>query len=262
MYGVLKTVILPPSVFITLSLITISAALATRGALSRKFLMGAAFFLAALYVSSTQLAADLLMRTLEPAPLSVEAAKGAEAVVILSAGVRRFNPEYGGRLEADYMTTMRLRYGAHIHRLTGAPILVTGGKPRNSTASIGWTMQQTLVRDYGVDVKWVEGRAKNTHENARLTADILCPLGVRDIILVTDGWHIPRAKAEFERYGFTVRSGGTNFTNNPFKSLELRDVTPSHKGFSRMHYAVHEWLGRVWYGLTHQGKTGVCKPGS
>ena len=51
----------------------------------------------------------------------------AKAVVILGGGVRRNAPEYGGDTLAT-LTLERVRYGARVARLTGLPVLVSGGR--------------------------------------------------------------------------------------------------------------------------------------
>ena len=259
MYGLIKAFVLPPGVLITLALIVVLAALFLKGAWARRSVMAAAAALGALYVLSIPVVADLALKSIETPALPVNEAVGADAIVILSAGARRYTPEFGFTPEVDGMTLLRLRYGAFLHRKTDLPVLVTGGPPEEGVPSIGETMRRTLARDFGVEAKWVERRARNTHENARYTAEILCPLGLNDIVIVTQSWHAPRAKAEFERFGFTVRVAGTDYTNHPFKSLEPNDFLPSHKAFQRMHYALHERIGRIWYAATRSaGSKNIC----
>ncbi len=56
----------------------------------------------------------------------------------------------------------RLRYGAYLHRLTGLPILVSGGAPYGEPVSEAELMQAALVSDFRVEVKWVEDKSANT----------------------------------------------------------------------------------------------------
>ena len=48
------------------------------------------------------------------------------AIVILGGGVRRHAAEYGGDTLGQ-LTLERVRYGARVARLTGLPVLVSGG---------------------------------------------------------------------------------------------------------------------------------------
>jgi len=92
----------------------------------------------------------------------------------------------------------RLSYGAFVARHTGLPILVTGA-PREAV-----TMQTSLVRDFGVPVRWVENQSRDTFENARYTAQMLKPEGIGRIILITSSTHLWRAVHEYEDAGFEV----------------------------------------------------------
>ena len=85
--------------------------------------------LLALYVLSTPLVSQSLLRSFEPAkPLDLKRdVAGAQAIVVLSADWHDRAPEYGG-LTVVALTLDRLRYAAKLHRLTGLPILVSGGQ--------------------------------------------------------------------------------------------------------------------------------------
>ena len=64
-------------------------------------------------------------------------------------------------------------YGAYLHRLSGRPLLVTGGRPRQTVLSEAAAMKNTLDQEFGVAVCWLEERARNTRENATYSRETL-----------------------------------------------------------------------------------------
>jgi hypothetical protein len=129
----------------------------------------------------------------------------------------------------------RLSYGAYVARHTGLPILVTGA-PREAV-----TMQTSLVRDFGVPVKWLENQSRDTFENARYTAQMLKPEGVGRIILITSSTHLWRAAHEFEDAGFDVVPAPQGVWA-PRDMQALRFI-PGAAGLVRSNAAVYELIG-------------------
>lgn len=172
---------------------------------------------------------------------------GAQAIVVLGGGRLANAPEYGGRDIPSLTTLARLRYAAKLHRETALPILVTGGAPDGSTESEAASMARTLREDFSVPVRWIEGDSNNTAENAALTAKILKREGLLRVLLVTDGLHMPRSTAVFEKSGLEIIPAPTIlFSRAP---LTFFDFLPGGEGLRRSHYAMHEWIGMVWYRL-------------
>jgi uncharacterized SAM-binding protein YcdF (DUF218 family) len=58
----------------------------------------------------------------------------------------------------------------------------------------------------GVADVLVEDRSQTTAENARFTAELVAPLGVRSVWLVTQPFHARRAALLFRRAGLDARS--------------------------------------------------------
>jgi uncharacterized SAM-binding protein YcdF (DUF218 family) len=127
---------------------------------------------------------------------------------------------------------------------------VTGGAngpDKEKTAASA--MLHTLVTDFQVPVRWVEDRSRTTAENAFFAAEILFPQGVRHIYLVSQAWHLPRARDVFTETGFEVIPVGAG--NREQRRLEPRHFVPAAGAFRDSTIAVHEWIGRVWYRLRH-----------
>lgn len=172
----------------------------------------------------------------------------AQAIVILSAGLDVMAPENDGEPGVDAMTLERLRYGARLHRQTRLPILVTGGAWSRRKIILADVMATSLETDFQVKTRWRERQANTTYQNAKGSAEILADDGVDTVLLVTHAWHMPRSRRAFERAGLTVIPAPMGFERSP--GFQFGSLLPNAKAFHVNYYALHELLGRVWYGLT------------
>ena len=192
--------------------------------------------LGSLWLFATPVVADALQRLAEHYPaLDLDKPTRAQAIVILGGGgARDYAPEYRGPTP-EYVLLERLSYGAFVARHTGLPILVTGA-PREAV-----TMQTSLVRDFGVPVRWVENQSRDTFENARYTAQMLKPEGIGRIILITSSTHLWRAVHEYEDAGFEVVPAPQGVWA-PRDMPALRFI-PGAGGLERSNAAVYELIG-------------------
>jgi uncharacterized SAM-binding protein YcdF (DUF218 family) len=233
---VLKTIarslILPPAV--SLILILIGAILVWR---QRRF--GWPVFVVgfvSLWLLSTPIVADGLSALAERYPaLNPDRPVNAQAVVVIGGGGERSQaPEYNGPI-AEAQLLERIALAAYLARHYSLPVAVSGA----SFEAVA--MSQTLARNFGVPPRWVEGNSRDTYENARLSAKILFPAGIKRIILVTSSPHEWRAAHEFMAAGFDVVPA-------PAGVLGIREggvfrYIPSPSGLMRSHAAVYELIG-------------------
>jgi uncharacterized SAM-binding protein YcdF (DUF218 family) len=204
-----------------------------------------------LVIFSTGVGAKWLAATVENSAVPLASAKnsGAQAIVVLGSGRAKNAPEYGGRDTVNLAALGRLRYAAKLHRETGLPILVTGGTPDGSSESEASLMARALRDDFGVAAKWQEQGSDNTAQNAKYSAQQLQQAGVNRVLLVTDALHMPRSRAIFQRNGLQVVPAPTMF--HSIGPLAPIDFIPKSHWLRLSAYAMHEWIGRVWYWLRH-----------
>lgn len=201
----------------------------------------------ALYTLSTPWVSSLLLSSLEVSrPVGADETARADAIVVLGGGRRIGSAEYGGDT-LNGISLERLRYAAHLHHTSGLPILVTGGKPGGGTLAEGRIMQHILQSEYGIPTRWVEDAALTTWDNAYLSALQLKPSGARRIVLVTHAWHLRRAIPLFEAQGLSVIPAGIQFSSTRIDSI--LDCLPTPAGLRDSTFALHEWLGILWYKL-------------
>jgi len=201
----------------------------------------------ALLCLCTPLVSAALLRSLQSAPaLEATTGSGAQAIVVFLADFRAEADEFGGDTVGP-LTLERLRYAARLSRETGLPILTSGGVPRRGAPALALLARDVLAEDFRVPVRWSETRAANTLQNARFSAEMLSAEGIDTIYLVTHAWHVPRSLDACEGTGLTVIPAPTGFRAWP--ALDLDAFLPSARSLRESTWALHEWIGRVWYGL-------------
>ncbi|HKS90219.1 MAG TPA: YdcF family protein [Stellaceae bacterium] len=233
-----------PTVFISLSLAGALLALVWRRA-------GIALALASslcLYAAATPALASLLLRRVE-AELPRDAdLRGAQAIVVLGADTRRGNgadiPDRLGPLSLE-----RVVLAAHAYRRLHLPVAVTGGLVDGARASEGALMKAALEGDFAVPVAWTEDRSSTTWENAVFTARLMRPAKIAAVVVVSNGWHLPRALWCFERAG--LRALPWPAPRTPLRLGRPRDFLPDLRSLRDTFFALHEIVGAFYYRLRH-----------
>lgn len=189
-----------------------------------------------------------LLRSLQVDPaLDLASLPAADVVVVLSAEADPYGTEYG-KATVGAVTLQRTRYGASVAKQSGLPVLVTGGPPIDGGPAVAIAMRDVLRDEFGVTAPiWVEDRAGTTMENARFASEMLRERGRMRALLVTHAWHMPRARASFERHGIDVIAAPTAFHGPAYQGP--KSLLPSHGGLRTTTWALHEILGRVYYAL-------------
>ncbi len=135
----------------------------------------------------------------------------ADAIVVLGSGRERGDPAWGGQDQPTGVALERMRYAAQLAKASGLPLLTTGGLHYGAPPSEARLMADSLQRDFGVPVRWLEEESRTTWENARLSAAILLPQGVKRVVVVTQAWHMQRSVWSFQRAGFEVVGAPVGF---------------------------------------------------
>ena len=174
-------------------------------------------------------------------------AKRPIAIVILGAGAEPFAPEYGVS-SLQYASLERLRYGIWLAAQTGAPMAFSGG--------LGWAQADSMPEariaakiaadEFGRPLKWVEDDSRDTHENAGRTMALLKTAGITHIVLVTHGYHMPRALRDFvEAAGAGVQIEAAPMGLARHLDSPVLDWLPSSRGFTDMRQVLRELVGKV-----------------
>lgn len=197
-----------------------------------------------------------LLKSLEWQYLPSAEMPEAQAIVILGGGTHpAMYPRPGPEVDE---AGDRMIYGARLYREGKAPIvMVTGGRLPWSLAT-GEASQEMvdLLTFMGVpeDAILQESESVNTYENGVFTKEILEPMGINRILLVTSAMHMPRSVAIFEKLGFEVIPAPTDFVITEFpKDLPLSQIWPNYlfsifptaDNLNKTALALKEYIG-IW----------------
>jgi uncharacterized SAM-binding protein YcdF (DUF218 family) len=201
--------------------------------------------LAALWLASCNAVGIWLAQALLPLPppLAPAQLQDVQAIVVLGGGVLREAPEYGASQPSAH-TLARLRYGAWLARASGKPVAFAGG--------VGWASAGTdmapegevarrTAQEWGLALRWVDARSRDTAENAQEMRRLLGAEGVQRVALVTDAWHMPRSVLAFRAVGFQVTPAPTGFA--AARTRPLLEWLPSAEGLSLSRQVLREWVG-------------------
>lgn len=198
---------------------------------------------------------DSLLSALEHRfPRGTPAGAGAPgAIVILGADtldvVDPEAPDGPARTDLGGLTLQRLRAGAAMHRKNGLPVLVTGGILTDTPTPAGEVMARSLRDDFGINARWQENEALDTWGNAGFSAPLLKRDGITSVYIVTHAWHMPRALLAFAGTGVAVTAAP--LPPAPPVTLGAEGFVPRASALQRSYFALHEWIGLVWYGLRY-----------
>ena len=201
--------------------------------------------LAGLFLLSMPVVATTLAGLLENRPADgTEILGDAQAIVILGAGSYPAAPEYGGDT-VGAVTLERVRWGARLHRMSGLPILVSGGSPFATRTSEAAQMKAALNQDFHTNVKWLEEKSFNTFESARYARQQLAAAKIDRIALVTHAIHMPRARLVFQQAGFRVIEAPTGFST--LRPPGVLNYLPCAQGLELSRSVLYEVIGLGWY---------------
>jgi uncharacterized SAM-binding protein YcdF (DUF218 family) len=206
--------------------------------------------LSLLYLLSTALVSNLLIRTLEDdhPPLAAEVPE-ASAVVVLASGIRDLSHIGLGPTPAGG-SIVRLAYGIRLYRaMKGAPLVISGGRadPSKPELSIGRSMAiEAFALGVPEDDVMVEDDSRNTFEGALYLLSSLKDR--KKIVLVTSAFHMGRSAMLYRRVGFEVVPAPTAFMGERVP-VHVSSIIPTAGALGMSSTAVYEYLCRLWYVL-------------
>lgn len=135
-------------------------------------------------------------------------------------------------------------------RYPKAKIIFSGG----SEGSDDSASEAAIVRGYFIsfgispDRILTEGRSQTTAENARFSAELLRPKPGSRWLLVTSGFHMPRAVGAFRQAGFDVIAFPAGLRTHGWHDMWWPEKTAT-ENLRRVDIGVHEWIGLLDYKL-------------
>ncbi|MBB4867738.1 uncharacterized SAM-binding protein YcdF (DUF218 family) [Pseudomonas nitritireducens] len=177
-------------------------------------------------------------------------AQRADAIVVLGAGRVRGDRAWDED-QPGLMARERIRYAARLAKASGLPVLTSGGLHYGTPPSEARIMAQSLQDDYGVPVRWEEGRSRTTWENAQFSAQMLHEAGIRRVVLVTSAIHMPRSVWSFEKAGFEVVPAPAGYIGTD-DAVPLGGWLPEGRAIWQSGQLLNEAIGLVGYRLFYR----------
>lgn len=235
----ITAMILPPFNILILWIMALILAKLNFKKLSR---ISTALGIALLYVLSIPFTAQTLKDSLITEDhLTLNDYKQAQAIVLLGGGLRDSKELYAP-LASTAIQLERLRYTAYLQKETGLPLLITGASPTGAVEAK--VSAEELQNFFNVPTTWIEPQALTTKENAFYTKQMLEKENISKIILVTNEWHMKRAKLLFQQQGFDVlpASVGEGITPDEY-GLNMMHFVPQGGALAKNMQLLKEWIG-------------------
>ncbi len=243
----LKALLLPPAGLLLLALLGLLL-VRRRKSLGYLFSFGG---LVALWLLSCNAVALRLEHWLVAPPAATNIAQlraaRVQAIVILGGGLQQNVAEYGGTVQPNRESAERIRYGMWLAKHLQLPVAYSGG--------VGWLAagmqpitegamaRRHALEQYGVTLRWVDDKSRDTLENAKLISPMLRRDGIERIALVSNAWHMPRALDAFKHETLTVIPAPMGYLRP--QGPTWHEWLPSPRGMRNSYIVLHEWLGRL-----------------
>jgi uncharacterized SAM-binding protein YcdF (DUF218 family) len=207
--------------------------------------------LGVLYLASIPVVADRLMGWLESRypVVPLEQLEPADAVIVLG-GIMGPPPRRSGQPNWSEAVE-RFEAGLAIVAAGRASHLVFNGARlpwEDSTTTEGHALKQrAIARGVPAEQITVGPVVGNTAAEAKATVELMNKNGWRRVIVVTTGWHLPRAALQFRRAGVNAIFFPVDFRTDPAGTLELIDFVPSAGAWQTTEIALRECYGWIFY---------------
>jgi len=250
MFAVKKIVapfLLPPGIFI-LPIIIVGLVLIY----SRRRRIGFInlFIGLALWALSIAPVANWLMQGLE-SEFSFPEQPSGDVIILLGGGVIGDVPDFSGKGAPTQAMMGRIVTAVRLYRRLQLPIIVTGGRVYEDNPIAEATIVKRFLADLGVPDNRIiiEDQARDTAQNARLSAAICRQRGFTKPILLTGAYHLKRACMAFEAAGLPVLPFPAYFLGSQGIDYGPRHLLPRANALQTSTKALHEYLGMLYYRL-------------
>ncbi|MDD9147963.1 YdcF family protein [Sporolactobacillus sp. CQH2019] len=228
--------ILPPGLFVTLLVI-----LSIRIRRHRPVAIITGSLAVLLYLSYIPITGDLLLHPLENAYQPPSHPSG-DVIVMLGGGATPDTPDINGKGQLSGDAANRLLTTFRLYKLTGLPIILSGGKVfPDSGIEADIAKRQLIALGVPGNKIMTENKSITTTQNARNTKAVMRTHRLNRPILVTSAFHMRRAVMNFNKTGVQVQPYPTDYLTSRRLSVYPMQFVPSEG--SATSTAVKEYIG-------------------
>lgn len=195
----------------------------------------------ALYLVSTPFISYPLLHSLETRYQPPTKPDG-DVIVMLAGGATYDTPDIGGNGMLNGSGANRLLATARLQRMTGLPVILSGGNPvENNESEIA--MRQLIGLGIPGNNIILDETSRNTKENAENTKALLIKLQLSHPILATSAFHMERSMKNFAKFGVSAIPFPTDYLVDNRFDVVLLSFAPSASALSNTSTAIKEYLG-------------------
>lgn len=201
-----------------------------------------------MWTLSTAPVANFLMLGLE-SEFSIPANPSGDVIILLGGGIIDRVPDLTGTAAPSPLMMGRIVTAVRLYKRLGLPIIVTGGRVFGDGAVSEAPVVKRFLVDLGVPESIIteEDRARNTAQNARLTAAICHQQGYSRPILLTAAYHLKRARMAFDATGMTVTPFPAYFLGSGDHAYTWYHLLPRAAALYTSANALYEYIGGLYY---------------
>jgi uncharacterized SAM-binding protein YcdF (DUF218 family) len=241
-----SSLLLPPGIFLVGLLLLAYRSYRRNKAMAKTLVV----IVLVIYISSTGLAADAVIHSLE-SKYAPPAEPRGDVVIVLGGGATLDTPNLGGAGHVSGNAANRLITAALLYHRLGVPVIVSGGKVFESTG-VEADISKRILLGLGIPENKiiVENTSLNTTQNAMNSAALVKQYGFKQPILVTSAFHMQRAVLQFEKAGLKVMPFPTDYLTNAATKFHATDLLPSAWATCELALGAKEYLGIAaakWY---------------
>ena len=194
---------------------------------------------------------DEIFRWYEPPKKSIESITETYDIAVVLGGGTTFDYESG--LIDFHESGDRVFIALQLYKQKKVKkLLISGGSGSMvKTDQIEADFIKQYLLKIGVPEKdiLVDNTSKNTLENAVNSKKIIEQHGFSKIMLITSAYHIPRAKACFDKLGLQVTPFAVDYEHGKRLFYFNHLFLPQTKAYRLWETILHEWIGFVSYKL-------------
>lgn len=206
---------------------------------------------------------DLLIRPLETRYPAKPAVTDVRGIIVLGGAEQISTSLYWGMPLVNGAGDRFLATIALAHRFPEAKVIFTGGRASlHGKGPGGDVVTRDILLSAGIppDRLLMEGKSRNTAENARFAHALAGEETAGTWLLVTSAAHMPRAMQTFCAAGWHgLTAWPTDFRSLPFRKPWRRLDWRLPDNLDTLDSAAHEWLGLLAYRLTGRAQAGDCR---
>ena len=204
-----------------------------------------------LYIASTPVLSETLVRSLEARYEPTAQMAQGDVLVVLGGGATLDTPNVQGEGHLAGHAANRLLTAYQLYRLEPRPIIFSGGQVFAGTGCEA-AVAKHILQSLGVPERdiLVEGRSRNTTENALFVQQILQEKGFRQPVLVTSAFHMDRSVKQFAKIGVSTHPYPAGYMVNRQSIFEPRKLVPSADSLADTSLALKEYIALLavrWY---------------